>query len=148
MELVIDSVIIILIIVMISYAVVLNIKLKVFRNAQNEMANLVGKLNEAISQAQKGVDALKNAAQTEEVRLERLVTKSRLLADELEIIIQSGSSLADRIERGLIPEKNVTLQNFDADDDFDEARSGEEYAGEEMHDEEDNEMLETLKKVR
>ncbi len=143
MELVIDSVIIILIIVMISYAVVLNIKLKVFRNAQNEMANLVDKLNEAISQAQKGVDALKSAAQTEEVRLENLVTKSRLLADELEIIIQSGSSLADRIERGLIPAGNVALQNFDADDHFDEGRSDEK-----MHDEEDNEMLETLKKVR
>ncbi|VAX03859.1 hypothetical protein MNBD_ALPHA03-87 [hydrothermal vent metagenome] len=143
MELVIDSVIIILIIVMISYAVVLNIKLKVFRNAQNEMANLVNKLNEAISQAQKAVDTLKKAAQTEEIRLEGLVTKSRFLADELEIIIQSGSNLADRIERGLIPAENVTLQNFDA-----EGHSDEDLSYAEMSDEEDNEMLETLKKVR
>lgn len=134
MELVLDIVIIILIAVMIGYSVVLNIKLKTFRNAQNEMAVLIGQLNEAVSRAQASVETLKKTALDEEVRLKDLIMKSRLLADELEIITQSGSNLADRIERGLVPAQNVP-QN-------------EDYVVEDEVYEEDNEMLKTLKKVR
>jgi len=131
MELALDIVIIVLIAVMIGYSVVLNIKLRTFRNAQNEMATLIGQLNDAVSRAQLSVDVLKKAALTEEVRLKDLITKSRLLADELEIITESGSNLADRIERGLVPAEGIT-----------------EYENSALEDEEDNEMLETLKKVR
>ncbi|MBL4612576.1 MAG: hypothetical protein JKY91_02425 [Emcibacter sp.] len=46
---------------------------------------------------------MKKTVLTEEDRLDRLVTKSRLLVDELQIITESGSNLADRIERGLVP---------------------------------------------
>lgn len=133
MELILDIVIIVLIAVMIGYSVVLNIKLRTFRNAQNEMATLIGQLNEVVARAQSSVDMLKKAALTEEGRLKDLVTKSRFLADELEIIIQSGSNLADRIEQGLVPSQNT--QEY-VDNDIDE-----EF-------EEDNEMLETLNKVR
>lgn len=138
MELALDIIIIILIAVMISYSVVLNIKLKTFRNAQNEMASLINQLNGSISQAQASVEVLKNAAVTEEVRLKGLITKSRLLADELEIITESGSNLADRIERGLIPAQKVPQYGG----------GYEEAASEDETYEEDDEMLETLKKVR
>lgn len=132
MELVLDIAIIVLIAIMIGYSVVLNIKLKVFRNAQNEMAALIVQLNEAVSRAQTSVEMLKKAALSEESRLKGLVTKSRHLADELEIITQSGSNLADRIERGLVPAQNIP-----------------EYEDAAIEDEEaDSEMLETLKKVR
>lgn len=134
MELVLDIVIIILIMVMIAYSVVLNIRLRAFRHAQNEMAVLIGQLNEAISRAQSSVETLKKSALTEEVRLKKLITKSRLLADELEIITQSGSNLADRIERGLVPSQRAP--QYEGPDIEDEAY------------EEDKEMLETLKKVR
>jgi len=143
MELILDSVIILLIVVMISYAIMLNIKLKNFRSAQNEMARLVNNLNEAISRTQVGVETLKETALTEEARLESLITKSRFLADELEIIIQSGSGLADRIEAGLAPGANA-LQNDPGAENY----TDEGHFDEEMGDEEDNEMLETLKKVR
>lgn len=134
MELALDIVIIILIAVMIGYSVVLNIKLKTFRNAQNEMSILIEQLNGAISGAQESVEILKKAALTEEVRLKELIIKSRLLADELEIITQSGSNLADRIERGLIPVQNTPKY--------------EEIVTEDEDYQEDSEMLETLKKVR
>ncbi len=134
MELMLDIVIIVLIAIMIGYSVVLNIKLKTFRDAQNEMATLVVQLNDAVSRAQSSVETLKKAALIEETRLKELVIKSRQLADELEIITQSGSNLADRIEQGLVPAQNVPEH-----EEF--AEEGEEY-------EEDNEMLETLKKVR
>lgn len=138
MELALDIIIIIMVAVMIFFAVTLNIKLKTFRNAQNEMAGLVGQLNEVVSKAQSSVAALKKTILTEEDRLERLVTKSRLLADELEIITESGSNLADRIERGLVPSRGTQDQTEQWDDaDQQEA----EY-------EEDSEMLEALKKAR
>jgi chromosome segregation ATPase len=131
MEMALDIVIIIMIAVMISFAVILNAKLKRFRNAQNEMAALVAQLNGAITRAQSSVETLKKTAQTEEGRLKDLVVKSRLLADELSIITESGTNLADRIERGLVPVERL-------DDDTD---AETEY-------EEESEMLETLKKVR
>ena len=138
MELALDILIIILIAVMISYSVVLNIKLKTFRNAQNEMASLIGQLNGSISQAKASVDILKKSALTEESRLKDLIVKSRLLADELEIITESGSNLADRIERGLVPAPKEP--QFSAD--YEEVVSSDEDY------EEDNEMLATLKNVR
>ena len=138
MELALDILIIILIAVMISYSVVLNIKLKTFRNAQNEMASLIGQLNGSISQAKASVDILKKSALTEESRLKDLIVKSRLLADELEIITESGSNLADRIERGLVPAQKEP--QFSAD--YEEVVSSDEDY------EEDNEMLATLKNVR
>ncbi|MBL4612575.1 MAG: hypothetical protein JKY91_02420 [Emcibacter sp.] len=55
MELALDIVIIIMVAVMIFFAVVLNIKLKTFRNAQSEMAGLIGQLNEVVSRAQASV---------------------------------------------------------------------------------------------
>ncbi len=135
MELVLDIVIILLIVVMIGYSVVLNIKLKVFRNAQNEMAALVGRLDQSIARAQATVESLKAAAVKEEGRLEVLIRKSRLLADELEIITQSGSSLADRIERGLVPTQDIHQDDTGETDE--DADIGEE-----------DEMLETLKNIR
>ena len=134
MALVLDIVIIVLIAIMIGYSVVLNIKLRSFRDAQNEMALLIRQLNEAVSRAQASVETLKTTALTEEARLKELVTKSRLLADELEIITQSGSNLADRIERGLVPAQNGPAydEQFIEDEEI----------------EEDNEMLANLKKVR
>ncbi len=135
MELVLDIVIILLIAVMIGYSVVLNIKLKVFRSAQNEMAALVERLDRSIARAQATVETLKNAAVREEGRLEALISKSRMLADELEIITQSGSSLADRIERGLVPAQDIQPADMDETD-------------EDTTFEEDDEMLETLKNIR
>jgi len=134
MTLALDIVIIILVTVMIIYSVMLNIKLKAFRNSHSEMAGLIDRLNAAIFTAQSSVESLKNTALSEESRLESLIAKSRMLADELEIITESGSNLADRIERGLVPQQT--------------AETDEDPADEELPAEEDNEMLETLKKVR
>lgn len=142
MELALDIVIIILIAVMIAYSVVLNIKLRTFRHAQNEMASLISQLNGSITQAQVSVENLKKAAVTEEVRLKELIIKARLLADELEIITQSGSNLADRIERGLVPQQKGPKNGGGYEE------SAHEEAYEEDAYEADHEMLETLKNIR
>ena len=78
MALFIDILIIVLIGVMITYAVILNSKLKTFRNAQNEMATLVGQLNDAISRAQTSVEALKGTALAEEGRLDALCRRLKM----------------------------------------------------------------------
>ena len=141
MELALDIVIIIMVAVMIFFAVVLNIKLKTFRNAQSEMAGLIGQLNEVVSRAQASVETLKKTVLTEEDRLDRLVTKSRLLVDELQIITESGSNLADRIERGLVPAQKIEEPDDSLLEDADQEPDYEE-------DIEDSEMLKTLKKIR
>ncbi len=133
MGLFLDIVIIVLVTVMIGYSVVLNIKLKTFRNTQNEMSALITQLNNIILQAQANIETLKKTAEKEEGRLKDLISKSRMLADELAIINESGSNLADRIERGLVPKPADETENFDTDD---------------TGNEEDNELLESLKNIR
>ena len=139
MALVLDILIIVLIAIMIGYSVVLNNKLKSFRNAQNEMAGLVGQLNQAINNAQASVDALRKAANEEEGKLDALIRKARLMSDELEFITETGSNLANRIEKGLVPDENTSP---------DMAAKNDEYEDAETAAEEENEMLETLKRVR
>ncbi|MCF8473574.1 MAG: DUF6468 domain-containing protein [Emcibacter sp.] len=133
MGLFLDIVIIVLVTVMIGYSVVLNIKLKTFRNTQNEMSALITQLNNIILQAQANIETLKKTAEKEEGRLKDLILKSRMLADELAIINESGSNLADRIERGLVSKPAEEKENFDTDD---------------TENEEDNELLESLKNIR
>ncbi|PHZ83345.1 DUF6468 domain-containing protein [Paremcibacter congregatus] len=142
MALFIDILIIVLIGVMITYAIILNSKLKTFRNAQNEMATLVGQLNDAISRAQTSVEALKGTALAEEGRLDALIRKSRPLADELTILTESGENLADRIERGLVPPGGRLNEASDDDDQEDDTVSEADVP------EAENEMLAALKKVR
>ncbi|NOZ43371.1 MAG: hypothetical protein GXP02_09485 [Alphaproteobacteria bacterium] len=140
MTLALDIIIIILVSVMIAYSVILNARLKTFRNSHNEMAALIEQLNGTIGKALTSVEILKETALSEEARLKSLIAKSRLLADELEIITESGSNLADRIERGLVPKQNPEIY---------EETGGENISTDEDEGyEEDNEMLETLKNIR
>jgi len=104
-ELFIDGIIILMVAILIGVAIKLNFRLKKFRGAQQEMATMVGQLNEIIATAQQSILSLKQAAGTEEVRLRELLDKARAMADELSMINDTGSNLANRIEQGLIPDE-------------------------------------------
>ncbi|WP_321391679.1 DUF6468 domain-containing protein [Emcibacter sp.] len=134
MEFILDGVVMIFLAVLIGYCIVLNNRLKKFRGAQNEMAQLVAQLSEATDRAQNSISMLKNSIGDEEARLAELLTRSRKMADELSVITDVGANLADRLEKGLLPESDPT----GADDLVDE----------EQPEEAEEELLENLRNVR
>ena len=106
---------------MIIYCIVLNRRLKAFRNIKDEMAGLIGQLNASTTHAQKAIVELKNTVFQEEKKLSEKLSKAADMADELDMINQTGSNLADRIEKGLVTnrktpdeESNIVQQSMDS----------------------------------
>jgi len=87
--------------VMIGYCVILNKRLKAFRSIKKEMADIIDQLNASTSHAQKSIAEFKNVVFAEEEKLNKVLRKASEMADELDMINETGSNLANRIEQGL-----------------------------------------------
>lgn len=98
-ELIANAVVAVLLIVMIGFSFVLNRRLDGLRRSNDEMAGLIAALNQAAERAQMSVHQLKTIGQETEHTLKMEVAKARSLADELALITEAGSDLADRIEK-------------------------------------------------
>lgn len=100
-EIILDIAVLALLLVMIAYCFVLNKRLKAFRNIKQEMADIIDQLNASTSHAQKSIVEFKNVVFEEEKKLGVKLREASEMADELDMINQTGSNLADRIEKGL-----------------------------------------------
>lgn len=140
-----------MLLVMIVYCIILNKRLKAFRNVKEEMADIIVQLNTSTGHAQRSIAELKKLVVEEEKNLSEKLKEASDMADELDMINQTGSNLADRIEKGLTSgrkgsaDKNVSSKSGgdEKDDkislsDLDE----DEAAGE------DNSLRESLRNVR
>ena len=100
-ELIIEAVLALLMIAVIASAWVLNQKLTIIRQGQEEMADLVAKLDQVSNDAQASLVELKTKGTEAEEQLRHHTQKARALADELSVITEAGNSLADRLDKGL-----------------------------------------------
>ncbi|MEX1147280.1 MAG: DUF6468 domain-containing protein [Sphingomonadales bacterium] len=101
MQLTIEAVMATLLVVTIAYCYRLHRHLSVLREEQEALSDLITGLNQATTRAQDGVFQLRSFAQEAEENLKRECTRARALADELSVITEAGSNLADRIDAGL-----------------------------------------------
>lgn len=117
-ENILDIAVLVTLFVMIAYCVVLNKRLKAFRNIKQEMAGVINQLNASTSHAQKSIVEFKNVVFEEEKRLAVKLREASEMADELDMINQTGTNLADRIEKGLTGDKKAvnTHSDFDGQD--------------------------------
>lgn len=97
--------ILVLLAVMIVYCIILNKRLKAFNNIKQEMAAIIGQLNASTSHAQKSISEFKNVVLQEQKKIDIKLREAAEIADELDMINQTGSNLADRIEKGLTGNK-------------------------------------------
>lgn len=100
-EVILNFVVLAVLAIMIVYCVVLNRRLKAFNNIKQELADIINQLNASTSHAQNSIVEFKNVVSKEEKRLSKTLRKASEMADELDMINQTGSNLADRIEKGL-----------------------------------------------
>lgn len=101
LETIIDLILVVLLLAAIGSSFLLHRRINVFRKGQEELAELVGQLNEATNQARASVAEMKSNGLVVEEHLKSEITKARALADELSLITEAGDSLADRLERRL-----------------------------------------------
>ena len=97
--------ILILLAVMIVYCVILSKRLKAFDNIKQEMGEIINQLNASTTHAQKSIAEFKNVVFEEQKKIDVKLKEAAEIADELDMINQTGTNLADRIEKGLTGNK-------------------------------------------
>lgn len=98
LELIINLIIIALLIPTIVYAYRLNHSLKVLRENQNSLAQLVNALNEATFKAENSIPKLKSVTEHSSEGLKEVVDSAKELKDDLLFINERADNLADRLE--------------------------------------------------
>lgn len=119
LSIILDIVIVILLGFTIFYALKLSRSLNAFRAHRKEFDKLLDELTRSLGGAQQAMHSLKTTGTDAGRNLLDIVNKSRSLADELQILNQSGEKLAARLET--LAEKNRRIaQGLEDPADFEE----------------------------
>lgn len=103
-----DGVIILLLVVSIGYAVMLNRKLGVLRQARGEMEKVIADFTAATAQAESGLKALQQGSGEAAAALARNVNDACRLADEMAFLVKKGNEIADRLEVAISASRKVS----------------------------------------
>ncbi len=106
-QIIVDSFLAVLLVAAIAACWVVYKKLSVIKEGQEELKQVVDTLNQAVQGAQRSVVTLKETSVNVEARLQGEVRRAQAMADELSMISEAGSNLADRIEGGLTSGKEI-----------------------------------------
>lgn len=107
-ELIINIAIICLLVPMILFAYNLNKSLKMLRQNQNSLAQLVAALNEATYKAENSIPKLKSATEHSSEGLKEVVDSAKELKSDLLFINERADSLADRLENVISNSRGVS----------------------------------------
>jgi hypothetical protein len=94
-----DGLIILLLAGTIFYALRLSAHIKAFRDSRKDIEKLLGDLAAHIGKAEQAVEGLRAGARQSGRDLQALINEARGLSEELQIMSQSGNSLAGRLEK-------------------------------------------------
>ena len=90
----------ILLVVTVVYCAILDRRLRALRDGQDGLKAIIEGLDAATLRAQTGVAELRVSGEAVSTKLTEQVGKARSLADELEIMVEAATRLADRLESG------------------------------------------------
>lgn len=93
-----DIVITCLLAATIFFAIKLSRHLNSFRSNRADMENLIRELSNQITRAQEGISVLDDLSISRGDELRKIVSKAQELSDELQLMTESGNSLAQRLE--------------------------------------------------
>ncbi len=100
-KLILDTVIILLLVATIGYAVMLNRQLKVLRHNREELAKLISTFNEATLRAEAGVPKLRRATEEAGQSLQEQLDKASVLQDDLAYMIERADAALKRMDRAV-----------------------------------------------
>jgi len=88
----------VLLVVTVVYCAILDRRLNALRSGQDGLKAIIEGLDGATKRAQASIGELRGAAEATGLALTAHTAKGRALADELQIMIEAGNALADRLE--------------------------------------------------
>jgi hypothetical protein len=96
-----DGLLVALLTATIIYAVILDRRLRTFRQARDEMQALLANFTAATVQAQSGMVSLRDTSQTTAAELKDQFERGKSLRDDLSFLLEHGATLADRLESSI-----------------------------------------------
>ena len=105
--LVFDAVICVLLVITIGYAMALNRKLTLLRDAKRDMEKLFAEFAKATGEAEGGLQALKEGSGVAAETLAKNVSDACRLADEMAFLVKKGHEIADRLEVAVSASRKV-----------------------------------------
>lgn len=111
LELIINIVIIVLLVPTIVYTYRLNNSLKILRQNQNSLAQLVNALNDATFKAENSIPKIKSVTEHSSEGLKEVVDCAKELKDDLLFINERADNLADRLENVISTGRNLKTEN-------------------------------------
>lgn len=145
LELIINLIIIALLIPTIIYACRLNRSLKLLRENQNSLAQLVNALNEATFKAENSIPKLKSVTEHSSEGLKEVVDNAKELKDDLLFINERADNLADRLENVISTSRGAVRPDADSTP---RALKAEETAGTDARSEAELELLKALRSIK
>lgn len=127
LSLVLDGIIVILLIATIIYAARLSLYLKKFKESREDLEGIIKNLSTHIDKAEGAVQTLNESVEDASEDLQRRMNKANAMFDELDIVVQSGDSLANRLEELAVRNRKI-LDGGEGDiDDLVKVTGGSEY---------------------
>lgn len=99
LPMILDGAVIVLLAGTIVFAARLSLQLKAFRSNRAELSALVNKLVDQVTQAERAIAGLREAAREGGRDLQQRINEARALADELQFMNETGNNLAGRLEK-------------------------------------------------
>jgi len=107
LSLVLDGLIIVLLIATIIYAARLSLYLKKFKESRSDLEGIITDLSKHIDKADNAVATLNDAIEKNSGELQVKMNKANAMFDELDIVVQSGDNLADRLEELAVRNRRI-----------------------------------------
>ena len=98
LSLILDGVILVLLVVTILYAARLSLYLKRFRDSRADLETIITDLSKQIGKADKAIATLHKTVDESGADLQARMDRAHQMYDELEMIVQSGDTMATRLE--------------------------------------------------
>ena len=102
-----DILITILLIATIAYAVRLSGYLKKFKESRADLENIIKDLSTHITKAEKAVSGLNETVEMSGNDLQKRMDKANAMFDELDMVVQTGDRLANRLEELAIRNRRI-----------------------------------------
>lgn len=96
-----------LLVATITYAVVLDRRIRQLRETRKELEIMVVGFNAATARAESAIGDLKIGTEAGSRELKPLVAKAREIADDLAFLVERGNELADRLDVGVSAARSV-----------------------------------------
>lgn len=107
LSLTLDGTIVILLVATIIYVARLSVYLKRFKDSRADLEGIVKELSTHITKADKAINTLNDAVEISSDDMQSRIDKAKSMADELDMIVQTGDALANRLEELAIRNRRI-----------------------------------------